>query len=47
MWQGVPPGRALMTRYRPGQPRAYMEYDGGPTVVSLPPAWPAGQGPEA
>jgi hypothetical protein len=49
MWQGVPPGRALMTRYRPGQPRAYMEYDGGgsPSVKSLPPAWPPGQGPDA
>jgi hypothetical protein len=49
MWQGVPPGRALMTRYRPGQPRAYMDYDGGgsPSVKSLPPAWPAGQAPGA
>ena len=50
MWQGVPPGRALMTtRYRPGQPRAYMDYDGGgsPSVKSLPPAWPPGQGPDA
>jgi hypothetical protein len=47
MWQGVPPGRSLMTRYKPGQPRAYMEYDGGPSVKSLPPAWPLGQGPNA
>jgi hypothetical protein len=47
MWQGVPPGRSLMTRYKPGQPRAYMEYDGGPTVKSLPPAWPPGEGPDA
>ena len=48
MWQGVPPGRSLMTHYRPGQPRAYMEYeDGSPSVKSLPPAWPAGQGPDA
>ncbi len=49
MWQGVPPGRALMTHYRPGQPRAYMEYDegGSPSVKTLPPAWPPGQGPDA
>ena len=49
MWQGVPPGRALMTRYRPGQPRAYMDYDvgGSPSVKSLPPAWPPGPGPDA
>jgi hypothetical protein len=49
MWQGVPPGRALMTHYRPGQPRAYMEYDegGSPSVKTLPPAWPSGQGPDA
>jgi hypothetical protein len=47
MWKDVPPGRALMTRYRPGQPRAYMEHDGGPSVKSLPPAWPPGQGPDA
>jgi hypothetical protein len=49
MWQGVPPGRALMTHYRPGQPRAYMEYDegGSPSVKTLPPAWPTGQGPDA
>jgi len=49
MWQGVPPGRALMTRYRAGQPRAYMDYDGGgsPSVKSLPPAWPPGRGPDA
>jgi hypothetical protein len=49
MWQGVPPGRALMTHYRPGQPRAYMEYDegGSPSVKTLPPAWPPGQGSDA
>jgi hypothetical protein len=49
MWQGVPPGRALMTHYRPGQPRAYMEYDegGSPSVKTLPPAWPPSQGPDA
>ena len=49
MWQGVPPGRALMTHYRPGQPRAYMEYDegGSPSVKSLPAAWPPGEGPGA
>ena len=49
MWQGVPPGRALMTNYRPGQPRAYMEYEegGSPSVKTLPPAWPPGEGPDA
>jgi hypothetical protein len=49
MWQGVPPGRALMTNYQPGQPRAYMEYEegGSPSVKTLPPAWPPGQGPDA
>jgi hypothetical protein len=49
MWQGVPPGRALMTHYRPGQPRAYMEYEegGSPSVKTLPPAWPPGLGPDA
>jgi hypothetical protein len=48
MWQGVPPGRALMTHYRPGQPRAYMEYEAGgsPSVRTLPPAWPAGEEPD-
>ena len=47
MWEGVPPGRSLMTRYKPGQPRAYMEYDPGPSVKTLPAAWPPGQGPDA
>ena len=47
MWEGVPPGRGLMTRYRPGEWRYYMDYDPGPCVKELPPAWPPGQGPDA
>jgi hypothetical protein len=45
MWEGVPPGCGLMTDYKPGQPRAYMDQNS--SVKTLPPAWPPGQGPGA
>jgi hypothetical protein len=45
MWEGVPPGCGLMTRYKPGAWRYYM--DENSSVKELPPAWPPGQGPDA
>jgi hypothetical protein len=47
MWQGVPPGRALIRPYRPGERRYYMGDNNGPSLMSLPPAWPPGQEPDA
>ena len=47
MWQGVPPGHSLMTRYEPGERRYYMGDNEGPSLKKLPPAWPPGQGPDA
>ena len=46
MWQGVPPGCGLIRRYEPGERRYYMGDDGGPSLKTLPPAWPPGQGPD-
>ena len=45
MWQGVPPGHSLITRYEPGERRYYMGDNEGPSLRKLPPAWPPGQGP--
>ncbi len=45
MWEGVPPGCGLMTSYKPGERRYYM--DETSSVKKLPPAWPPGQGPDA
>ena len=28
MWEGVPPGGSLMRRYKPGETRHYMGYEG-------------------
>ncbi len=47
MWQGVPPGRALIRRYEPGEMRYYMGDNGGPSLKPLDPAWPPGEGPDA
>ena len=47
MWEGVPPGHSLMTRYEPGERRYYMGDNEGPSLKKLPPAWPPGQGPDA
>jgi hypothetical protein len=47
MWQGVPPGRALIRPYEPGERRYYMGDNNGPSLMSLPPAWPPGQEPDA
>ena len=47
MWQGVPPGHSLITRYEPGERRYYMGDNEGPSLRKLPPAWPPGQGPDA
>ncbi len=47
MWEGVPPGYGLIRRYKPGERRYYMGDNAGPSLKELPPAWPAGQGPEA
>jgi hypothetical protein len=47
MWAGVPPGGSLVRRYEPGERRYYMADDGGPSLKSLPRAWPQGQGPDA
>ena len=47
MWEGVPPGHSLITRYEPGERRYYMGDNEGPSLRKLPPAWPPGQGPEA
>ena len=47
MWESVPPGCGLIRRYKPGERRFYMGKDGGPSLKALPPAWPAGQGPDA
>jgi hypothetical protein len=47
MWEGVPPGRSLITRYEPGERRYYMGDNKGPSLITLPPAWPPGQGPDA
>jgi hypothetical protein len=47
-WEGVPPGRSLIGKVEPGEPRFYMGDDGhGPQIVGLPRAWPPGEGPEA
>ena len=46
MWEGVPPGHSLMTRYEPGERRYYMGDNEGPSLKKLPPAWPPGQGPD-
>jgi hypothetical protein len=44
-WEGVPPGRSLIGKVEAGQLRYYMGDDGhGPRIVSLPAAWPPGQG---
>ena len=45
MWEGVPPGCGLMTSYKPGERRYYM--DETSSLKELPPAWPPGQGPDA
>ena len=29
MWEGVPPGGSLMRRYKPGETRHFMNYEGG------------------
>jgi hypothetical protein len=47
MWQGVPPGCALIGRYKPGEERRYMGDNAGPSLMRLPPAWPPGEGPDA
>jgi hypothetical protein len=47
MWQGVPPGRALIRRYEPGERRFYMGDNHGPSLQPLDPAWPPGEGPNA
>jgi hypothetical protein len=47
MWEGVPPGHSLMTRYEPGERRYYMGDNEGPSLKKLPPAWPPGQGHDA
>ena len=47
MWDGVPPGHSLITRYEPGERRYYMGDNEGPSLRKLPPAWPPGQGPDA
>ena len=47
MWEGVPPGHSLITRYEPGERRYYMGDNEGPSLKKLPPAWPPGQGPDA
>jgi hypothetical protein len=47
MWEGVPPGGSLMRRYKPGETRHYMNYEGGTSLRWLPPAWPPGEGPDA
>jgi len=47
MWDGVPPGHSLITRYEPGERRYYMGDNEGPSLRKLPPAWPPGQGPGA
>jgi hypothetical protein len=47
MWQDVPPGHSLITRYEPGERRYYMGDNEGPSLRKLPPAWPPGQGPDA
>jgi hypothetical protein len=47
MWEGVPPGGSLMRRYKPGETRHYMSYEGGPSLKWLRPAWPPGEGPDA
>jgi hypothetical protein len=47
MWEGVPPGHSLITRYEPGERRYYMGDNEGPSLRKLPPAWPPGQGPDA
>jgi len=47
MWEGVPPGGALWSRYKPGERRYYNPHEGGPALRALPPAWPPGQGPDA
>ena len=47
MWAGVPPGGSLVRRYEPGERRYYMADDGGPSLKTLPRAWPQGQGPDA
>jgi hypothetical protein len=45
-WEGVPPGRSLIGKVEPGEPRFYMGDDGhGPQICGLPRAWPPGQGP--
>ena len=46
MWEGVPPGHGLITRYEPGERRYYMGDNEGPSLRKLPPAWPPGQGPD-
>ena len=47
-WEGVPPGRSLIGKVEAGQLRYYMGDDGhGPRIVSLPPAWPPGEGGDA
>jgi hypothetical protein len=47
MWEGVPPGHSLITRYEPGERRYYMGDNEGPSLKKLPPAWPPGQGRDA
>jgi hypothetical protein len=47
MWQGVPPGCALIRRYEPGERRFYMGDNAGPSLKALDPAWPPGEGPDA
>ncbi len=43
MWEGVPPGRSLIGKVEPGEPRFYMGDDGhGPQIVGLARAWPPG-----
>ena len=49
-WDGVPPGYSLLTpsEVRPGKRRHCSGDDGhGPQIMSLPPAWPPGEGPAA
>jgi hypothetical protein len=47
-WEGVPPGRSLIGKVEAGQLRYYMgEDDHGPRIVSLPRAWPPGEGGDA
>src|SRR5580704_3460742 len=47
-WEGVPPGRSLIGTVEAGQLRYYMgEDDHGPRIVSLPRAWPPGEGGDA